>query len=224
MAQWRKVAVAALVLAVAAPAAMGAEEGWVQLFNGKDLTGWKGKPNGWKVEDGVLARQKGGGYVWTEKSYGNFVLDLEVKMGERVGKKVCNSGIFIRTDPRNAVHGGFEVQVFDSHGKKVPGKHDLGAVYDACAPKVNAARPAGEWNHFTITCNDNKIEVVLNDKPIIDMDLDQWTEARKNPDGSKNKFRTALKDLPREGHIGFQDHGHDVWYRNVRLKELAKEK
>jgi hypothetical protein len=127
--------------------------------------------------------------------------------------------MFIRSNPRNAVQGGIEVQVLDSHGKK-PNKHTFGAVYDALAPTKDATKPAGEWNSVAITCNDNKIEVVVNGEQIIDMDLDQWSEARKNPDGSKNKFRKPLKDFAREGHIGFQDHGKAVWYRNVRIKKI----
>jgi len=215
MARWTIVAVVLVAACVVAPVALAADDdGWVQLFNGKDTTGWTdgGKP--WLVEDGILTWQKGCGYIWSEKSFGDFVLDLEVKVS-----KGCNSGIFIRSNPRNAVQGGIEVQVLDSHGRK-PNKHTFGAVYDALTPSKEAAKPAGEWNRVTITCNDNKIEVVVNGQQIIDMDLDQWTEGNKNPDGSKNKFRKPLKDFAREGHIGFQDHGKAVWFRNVRLKEL----
>ena len=57
-------------------------------------------------------------------------------------------------------------------------------------------------------------------KEVVNADLDKWTTGNKNPDGSRNKFRTALKDLPRKGRIGFQDHGHDVWFRNVYIKRL----
>jgi hypothetical protein len=79
----------------------------------------------------------------------------------------------------------------------------------------------GEWNRYTITCKANKIHVVLNGEAVIDMDLDRWTEAHKNPDGTPNKFNTAYKDMPREGHIGLQYHGQPVWFRNIRLRELG---
>ena len=113
--------------------------------------------------------------------------------------------------------------MLDSHGKR-PNKHTFGAIYDALAPSKEATKPAGEWNRVTITCNGSKIEVVVNGTQIIDMDLDKWTEGRKNPDGSKNKFRKPLKDFARTGHIGFQDHGRAVWYRSIRLRELKKAK
>ena len=64
------------------------------------------------------------------------------------------------------------------------------------------------------------VKVVLNGKQIIGADLDEWTTARKNADGSRNKFRTALKNLPRTGSIGLQYHGHPVWFKNIVLKPL----
>ena len=73
---------------------------------------------------------------------------------------------------------------------------------------------------MTIIAKANKINVVMNGEQIIDMDLDLWTEPHKNPDGTKNKFKTAYKDMPRVGHIGFQDHGDPVWYRNIRIQPL----
>ena len=198
-----------------------AEEGWRQLFNGTDLTGWKGrKEGGWKVEDGALAWQKGCGYLWTAEPFGNFILDLDFKVS-----KGANSGIFIRTaktgDP---VQTGIEVQILDSVGRQKPGRNDCCSIYDCLAPSKNAEKPVGEWNHVAITCKDNKIEIVLNGEKIIDMDLDLWTEPHKNPDGSKNKYNTAYKDMPRRGHIGFQDHGGAVWFRNIRLKPLEEKK
>ena len=68
----------------------------------------------------------------------------------------------------------------------------------------------------------SKIQVVLNGEPVIGMDLDQWTQAGQNPDGTPNKFKTAYKDMARCGRIGFQDHGSPVWYRNVRIRPLGK--
>ena len=187
----------------------GPPKGFVALFNGKNLDGWQAKKNGWAVEDGVLVRKPGSGYIWTKKSFGDFVLDLEVKVSRR-----CNSGIFFRTDPKNAVQGGFEIQVFDTTGKTKLGKHDHGAFYDALAPSANPAKPVGQWDRFIITCKGPKITVSINGKQVVNANLDDWTTGNKNPDGSRNKFKTALKDLPRTGHIGFQDHGQNVWFRN----------
>ncbi|MBT5322640.1 MAG: DUF1080 domain-containing protein [Verrucomicrobiales bacterium] len=193
----------------------GPPKGFVALFNGENLDGWQAKKNGWAVEDGVLVRKPGSGYIWTKKSFGDFVLDLEVKVSSR-----CNSGIFFRTDPKNAVQGGFEIQVMDTTGKTKLGKHDHGAFYDALAPSANPAKPVGQWDRFIVTCKGPKITVSINGKQVVNANLDDWTTGNKNPDGSRNKFKTALKDLPRTGHIGFQDHGQNVWYRNVYLKKL----
>lgn len=211
-----------LAVCLASPPAAAGEDGWKVLFDGKSLDAWNQKATGgWTIDaEGNLAWQKGCGYIWTKEQFGNFVLDLEFKVSPK-----ANSGIFIRTaktgDP---VQTGIEVQILDSVGQEKPGKHACCAIYDVLAPSKNAEKPVGEWNHVTITCNDNKIEVVLNGEKVIDMDLDQWTEPGKNPDGSKNKFKTAYKDMPRKGYIGFQDHGNPVWYRNIKIKELPEKK
>lgn len=201
------------------------EDGFVPLFNGKDLSGWLfGSDESWVVEDGVIVlkrefdgREHNLDYLWTEASYGNFVLELEFKVTER-----ANSGVFLRTaDLKDPVFTGIEVQVSNSYGRELWSKGNCaGAIYDCLSPTKNTVKKPGEWNSYRITCDDNKIIVVLNGERIIDMDLDKWTEPDKNPDGTKNKYGTALKDFARVGHIGLQDHGRPVWYRNIRIKRL----
>lgn len=220
MARWVTVAAVCVVLAgnwCAVEAGEGAD-GWQALFDGSNLDAWTFKPGGWHIDDeGALAWKKGAGYIWTKERFGDFVLDLEFKVS-----KGCNSGIFFRTASlRKIVQTGIEIQVLDSFGRKTVGRHDCGAIYDCLAPSTNAVKKAGEWNRLVLTCKANQITIVLNGEAIIDMDIDQWTEPRKNPDGSKNKFRTAYKDMPREGHIGLQDHGKPVWFRKVRIKPLG---
>ena len=201
------------------------DSGFVALFDGNDLSAWRmGPDRSWVVEDGVIAlrremdgREHNADYLWTKEQYGDFVLELEFKVPER-----ANSGVFLRTSELNdPVYTGIEVQIASSHGRGQPNRGGTaGAVYDCLAPTANAVKPAGEWNHLRVTCRGHKIAVVLNGQEVIDMDLDQWTEARKNPDGSPNKFPRPLKDFARSGHIGLQDHGRPVWYRNIRVKRL----
>ena len=187
---------------------------WQNLLE-DDLSNCVYKKNSWSLVDGVLTRH-GGGYLWTRQRYGDFILDLEFKVAQD-----ANSGIFIRTGSiKNWLHTAIEVQIHDSTDGSKHGS--CGAIYDCLSPNRNVVKPTGEWNHYTITCKANKIYVVLNGEQIIDMDLDSWTEAHKNPNGTANKFNTAYKDMPREGHIGLQDHGQPVWYRNIKIKPLNK--
>ena len=199
---------------------------FVPLFNGKNLDGWlTGPNNAWVVEDGTLTlrREMDGkehnlDYLWTREQYGNFILELEYKM-----TKGTNSGIFIRTsDLKNPVYTGIEIQVSNSYGRSgLSNKGTAGAIYGCLAPTKNMAKPAGEWNKCRITCQDNLINVVLNGENIIDIDVDRWTIAGQNPDEGSNKFKdTAIKDFPRVGYIGLQDHGREVWYRNIRVKRF----
>lgn len=205
-----------LALAAAGLTATAVAAGeWKPLFNGKDLDGWTNRDGkapgaGWTVADGTLAIAKPKtGDIWTRDRFGDFVLELEFKTAG-------NSGVFLRTaDPKNNVQTGIEIQVNVPGG---PDKHSVGSIYDLVAPSKNAGKDG--WNKAVLTAKGASLTVELNGEKVASMDLDQWTEAGKNPDGSKNKFKTALKDFKREGHIGFQDHGATVAYRNVRIKTL----
>lgn len=206
-------------LALAGPASHGAEsEGWRDLLAGGDLAGWQDgsgkRPSpGWVVEEGALVRKGRAGDVWTKERFGDFLLELEFKTEG-------NSGVFIRTDDlKDPVQTGLEIQIYKPAEK--PTKGTCGAVYDCLAPTKEMCRD-GEWNWMSIMALDNELSVIVNGEKIIAMDLNQWTEPHKNPDGTKNKFRTAIKDFQREGHIGLQDHGAAVAYRNLRIKPLKR--
>ena len=191
-----------------------ATKGWEDVV-ADDLSNCQFSPGSWAVEDRVLTR-KGGGSIWTKAEYEDFILDLEFKVDSQT-----NSGVFFRTaDINDPVQTGIEVQIYDSHGKEKATKYDCGAIYDIQEPSANSVKPAGEWNRMTIMAKGSRISVVMNDRQVIDIDLDNWTEPNKNPDGTKNKFNTAYKDSARVGAFGFQDHGKPVWYRNIRVKEL----
>ena len=113
------------------------------------------------------------------------------------------------------------MQICDSSGRQQISKTGTaGAIYDCQEPTKNAIKPAGEWNRCVLTCKGSRVEVVLNGDKIIDMDVDQWTKAGANPDGTPNKFKQAIKDFARVGYVGFQDHGRPVWYRNIKIKRL----
>jgi len=191
--------------------------GWRDLL-AEDLSNCVYKPGSWAMEDGVLIC-KGGGDIWTKEKFGDFVLDLEFKTDSE-----SNSGVFFRTgDIADFVQTGIEVQILDYAGSdEAKSKGACGAIYDCQGPSKEMVKKTGEWNHYTITCKANKIYVVFNGEQIIEMDLDLWTEAHKNPDGTKNKFKTAFKDMPRVGHIGLQDHDDPVWFRNIKIKPLDK--
>jgi hypothetical protein len=201
-------------------------EGWILLFDGTSLTGWitsNQRPSLKPVEEGSINPHGSGGYMMIhEKQWSDFVLNLDFKIS-----KGCNSGIFVRTYPleprpgKDVGFNGIEIAIDDTAPSA--GYHDTGAIYDLVKPTKNAMKPVGEWNHIEITCNRSLIDVVLNGAQVTRIDLDEWTEPNKRPDGSTHKFDIAYKNHPRKGYIGLQDHGSNCWFKNIKLKPLNQQ-
>lgn len=199
----------------AGPAKHPDTSGWKNLV-APDLSNVEMPAGSWEMKDGVLVA-KTHDTIWTKESYDNFILDLEFKVA-----KESNSGVFLRSGNTRDVLAALEVQVHDSEDGALYGM--VGAIYNAQPPSKKMQKPVGEWNHFTITCNDNKMSLVFNGEEAWNIDLNNWSEPHKNPDGTQNKFAKALKDFSRKGPIGFQGlHGKaqaPVWYRNIKIKEI----
>jgi len=201
---------------------------WRELFNGVNLDGWEDfkNPHLWSVEDGTIvgvAELKKMSNLSADAQFGDFELSLEYNADPKV-----NSGVFVRvSDLANEVHTGLEIQILDSYDTETPDKHDSGALYDMIAPKVNAVRPAGEWNVYRIVCQGPLLTIDLNGQRTVDANLDDFHTVGLNPDGTKNKFKHAWKTMPRRGHIGLQTHpgigkisGVKIRFRNIRVREL----
>jgi len=189
--------------------------GWNDLFQA-DLSNAIMDPGAWVMEKGVLYA-KDHGTIWTKESYGDFELELEFKLS-----KGANSGVFLRTGDIKNVLSALEIQVHETTDGSKYGM--CAALYDAKPPSRDMTKPAGEWNRYAITCRGSKLSLVFNGEKVLDIDLDDWNQPRKNPDGTPNKFAVALKDYARRGPIGLQGiHGREaqpVWFRNLRVRAL----
>ena len=185
-----------------------------------DLSNADINPGSWAFNaEGILSPTRAAsgnsvGDLWTKESYGNFVLNLEFRTKEQT-----NSGVFLRSsDIVDWLHNSIEVQVLQ--GDAGP-SHVVGSIFDVAAPKRQVPITPGEWYRYTIIAKDNVITVILNGEEVNKVDLDLWTQAGVNPDGTRNKFIKAYKDMAREGRIGFQDHGGSlIEYRNLFIERL----
>ena len=189
--------------------------GWKDLFS-SDLSNAIFEPGGWVIEDGIL-HAIGHETIWTKAAYGDFALDMEFKVS-----KGANSGVFLRAGDIKDVLSALEIQVHETTDGGRIGM--VGALYDAKKPSKSMEKPAGEWNRYTITCKGSHLSLVFNGEQVLNLDLNDWNEPHKNPDGSENKFAKALKDYARKGPIGFQgihgQEGQPVWFRNLKIKVL----
>lgn len=204
------------------PAASTSEE-WRALFDGRTLDGWQGHrtpgvlPGGWSVEDGTLVRSGPGGDLVTVEQFGNFELEFEW-MVSRGG----NSGVFYRIDPEVEVTymSAPEYQVLDD-AEHQDGKSRLtsaGAAYGLYPSPAGHTRPVGEWNTGRIVVNGATVEHWLNGTQTVRYEL--WS-----PDWERRVKESKFSAWPAygrasRGHIGVQDHGDRVAFRNIRIKVL----
>lgn len=197
--------------------AQTAEEGFVPLFNGKNLDGWFIEHRigpGFTVEDGILVcPAEGGEKLMTEKQYANFILRFEFRL-----EPDSNNGIGIRA-PR---HGhtatqGMEIQILDQSGPKYkPAKlrpeQYHGAIYGVIPARTGFVKKPGEWNSQEIAADGRRIRIRLNGVLILDADLDMVREPEilaKHPGLARPS-----------GHIALLGHGSRTEFRNFRIREL----
>jgi hypothetical protein len=215
-----------------------AEQGFYLLFDGVDAEGWRGYnketvPGAWEVVDGALhcqgsgrgeAGAEDGGDIIYDKKFSNFHLKLEWKVSEG-----GNSGIFYlgqespeyetiwRTAP--------EMQVLDNarHPDAMLGKdgnRQAGSLYDLIPAKPQNAKPAGEWNAVEIICYKGTVVHKQNGETVLEYHL--WTPEWEAlvADSKFPGLNENWADVAKEGYIGLQDHGDDVWFRSIKIREL----
>jgi hypothetical protein len=153
---------------------------------------------------------EGGGWLSTDKIFSDFEIYLEFRLPEG-----GNSGVFVRAPQHgNPAYEGMEIQVLDDYAdkyKELKTWQYCGSVYSLASPKVRATQPAGVWQAMHIVVNGRNIQVTLNGSPIIDLNLDDHTDKVGDHPG------VARTD----GHVGLQNHGARVEYRNIYLKKLG---
>lgn len=219
-----------LVLVLALVQTSNAQKGFKPLFDGKTTTGWhtygkKTVGDAWKVEDGVLhfdptaAKNGQGGDLVTDLEYTNFHLKLEWKVAPK-----SNSGIIFYinedlTKYKNTYETGLEMQVLDNDGHpdgKIT-KHRAGDLYDLIQSTTEPLKPVGEWNAAEVVCKNGKLTLVLNGVFVVETML--WNDNFKAL-VAKSKFASWPGFASfKTGKIALQDHGDNVWYRNIMIKE-----
>ena len=192
------------------------KDGFISLFNGKDLTGWIGSVNGYAVEDGVLyCKPKGGGNLLTAHQFGDFILKFEFKLPPGG----ANNGLGIRTPAKgNAAYVGMELQILDDSDPKwanLKAYQYHGSIYGCVPAKRGHLKPVGQWNQQEVRAVGSQITVILNGATIVDADI---SKIDKTPDGRGLKGHPGL--TRRFGHIGWLGHGSKVEFRDIRIKPL----
>ena len=206
----------ALILVSGSLFPASAEDGFTPIFDGKSLDGWKllGKTGeGYLVKDGkIVCPPKGGGNLFHEKEYSNFVLRFEFKLEDG-----SNNGLAIRSPLQTSslAYEGMELQIIDDTSaryKDIEPWQKHGSLYHVFPAKAGHLKPVGEWNAQEVTVNGRKVKVVLNGHTILDVNMDDVKDPEilaKHP-GLQRK----------SGHVGFLGHNEPIEFRHIRIKTL----
>lgn len=203
------------------------EEGWILMFDGETLNGWRGynktslPDSGWIVENGTIKLERRGGDIIYDRKFTNFEFKIEWKISEG-----GNSGIFYLAQEIEGVPiymSAPELQVLDNYrhpdaNAGVNGNRKACSLYDLIPPVPLTEKPAGEWNTVRLVINNGHVTHYFNGNKVVEYQLDspEFAELVAN-----SKFSNAEHFAKAtEGFIGIQDHGNAVWFRNIKIKEL----
>ena len=189
-------------------------EGFVKVFNGKDLTGWAGAVENYEVRDGsIVCKPEKGGTLYTTDEYADFVVRLDFKLPPG-----GNNGLAIRYPGTGdgAYTGMCELQVLDTEDAKytkIDPRQTHGSAYGIAPSHRGYLRPVGQWNYQQVTVKGPTVKVELNGVTILDTDLTKVTEYMANsPHPGKDRTN---------GHFGFAGHNDPVQFRNISIMRLA---
>jgi HEAT repeat protein len=193
-------------------------EGFVALFNGRNLDNWVGNKKSYIAEDELIVVKPSdgsGGNLYTEKEYADFIFRFEFLL-----TPAANNGLGIRAPlTGDAAYAGMELQILDNtapvYANLQPYQYH-GSVYGVIPARTGFLKPVGEWNYEEVIVKGTQIKVILNGTTIVDGDIagprDNGTMDHNDHPGLKNKT----------GHIGFLGHGSELKFRNIRIKDLSQ--
>ena len=208
--------VLALFFSLSVGSLQAQEAGFVSLFDGQSLTGWVGNKSSYLVKEGMIVIEPkggGGGNLYTEKEYGNFILRFEFQLTPG-----ANNGLGIHAPLEgDAAYVGKEFQILDNEAEKYAGLQTYqyhGSLYGVMSAKRGFLRPTGEWNQQEVRINHPNVTVILNGEVILE---GNYLEASQSGTLDKKEHPGLTRS---RGHIGFLGHGDLVRFRNIKIKEL----
>jgi hypothetical protein len=197
-------------------------KGWKNLF-GNNLSKAIYDKSIWKDSSGVITASKDDA-IWSFDEYDDFILDLDFQNADGT-----NSGVIVHaTDIVEWIPNSVEIQIADDYSKqwsKAAPTWQCAAIFGRKPATNKSLKPAGEWNHFTITCKGKMISIVLNGTLVNECNMDDFTSSKVNPDGSKvpSWLKNPMSTLALRGHIGLQGKhaGAPIYFRNVKVFKLS---
>jgi hypothetical protein len=197
-------------------------KGWKNLF-GNNLSKAIYDKSIWKDSSGVITASKDDA-IWSFDEYDDFILDLDFQNADGT-----NSGVIVHaTDIVEWIPNSVEIQIADDYSKqwsKAAPTWQCAAIFGRKPATNKSLKPAGEWNHFTITCKGKMISIVLNGTLVNECNMDDFTSSKVNPDGSNvpSWLKNPMSKLALRGHIGLQGKhaGAPIYFRNVKVFKLS---